>query len=47
VQIGGLSAKFALGILKDYSDNKMEENADLRGKELAVLLTNLGPTFSK
>ncbi len=47
VQIAGLSTKFALGILKDYVDNKMEENADMRAQELALLLTNLGPTFSK
>jgi len=47
VEIAGLSTKFALGLLKDYSDDKLEANADIRAKELAVLLTELGPTFSK
>lgn len=47
VEIASLSAVFLLGLAKDYADGKMDENADLRGEELAVLLTELGPTFSK
>ena len=47
VEIGALSAQFGLALLSDYLGDKLEVNADRRGQELALLLTNLGPTFSK
>lgn len=47
VEIAALSTKFGLSLLNDKLSNKLEENSDQRAKELAELLTTLGPTFIK
>lgn len=41
------SLRFGLTLLKDKIDNKITENEAQRGRELATLLTKLGPTFIK
>ncbi|GAX12709.1 hypothetical protein FisN_15Hh188 [Fistulifera solaris] len=41
------SLQFGIGILSDKVLNKEEENSYQRGRELAILLTKLGPTFIK
>eukprot|EP00548_Thalassiothrix_antarctica_P012967 CAMPEP_0194171536 /NCGR_PEP_ID=MMETSP0154-20130528/6094_1 /TAXON_ID=1049557 /ORGANISM="Thalassiothrix antarctica, Strain L6-D1" /LENGTH=805 /DNA_ID=CAMNT_0038883869 /DNA_START=11 /DNA_END=2428 /DNA_ORIENTATION=- len=41
------SLGFGLSILMDSLRNEVDDNADKRGLELAMLLTKLGPTFIK
>jgi len=41
------SLGFGLSILMDSIRNEVDDNADKRGLELAMLLTKLGPTFIK
>lgn len=47
VQIGVKSTSFGLALLTDKMNNEWEKNEDKRSLELAVLLTELGPTFIK
>ena len=41
------SLQFGLSLFRDKIDNKMAANEEQRGRELATLLTRLGPTFIK
>ena len=47
LEISLKSLTFAVSLLKDKVQNKWEENEEMRGMELAQLLTELGPTFIK
>ncbi|KAL7567130.1 hypothetical protein ACA910_009457 [Epithemia clementina (nom. ined.)] len=47
LQIFVQSLQFGLDLLKDKLDNKIAANENLRGRQLAQLLTKLGPTFIK
>jgi len=47
IQVTALSATFGINLLLDYVSDKMKENEDQRGLELASLLTKLGPSFIK
>jgi len=39
------SLQFGLSLLRDKLDDKIADNEEQRGRELAELLTRLGPTF--
>lgn len=41
------SLQFGLSLLRDKLDDKIADNEEQRGRELAELLTRLGPTFIK
>lgn len=47
LQIGSRSLQFGLSLLLDQLQEKVDDNEMQRGRELAKLLTHLGPTFIK
>jgi len=47
LEVFAQSLQFGLGLLKDKLDDKISENEMQRGRELATLLTKLGPTYIK
>jgi hypothetical protein len=47
LEIALKSLRFAVSLLKDKAQNQWEQNEEIRGMELAQLLTDLGPTFIK
>jgi len=47
LEVFAKSLQFGLSLLKDKLDDKIAENEKQRGRELATLLTKLGPTYIK
>lgn len=47
VEVTLLSGAFLVGLASDAVAGKLDGNADMRAKELSVLLTKLGPSFIK